>query len=132
MPHRLDTEVSAQGPVRASEGGLGQVIRELADKKLGCEVVRGAVRSNRVRLRMPAKYALSEVVGYLKGKSTLVPHDRHPEWRRGGWQGRDAVGARLLCEHGRPERGGRSSAIYRARKRGGSSAGPESPFRGAR
>ncbi|MGE4284023.1 MAG: transposase [Clostridia bacterium] len=33
-------------------------------------------------IRIPPKYAVSQIMGYLKGKNTLMLFDRHPEWRR--------------------------------------------------
>lgn len=47
-------------------------------------VVEGAACSDHIPLsiRIPPKYSVSEIVGYLKGKSALVLYDRHPEWRR--------------------------------------------------
>ena len=38
-------------------------------------------------LRIAPKYAVSSVVGKLKGRSAIVLHERHPEWR--GITGRD-------------------------------------------
>ena len=62
---------------------IGGIFRELREKKDGCEVVEGSVCIDHVHmcLRVPPKYAVSDVMGYLKGKSALVLNDRHPEWR---------------------------------------------------
>ena len=59
-------------------------------------VVEGAACSDHIHLsiRIPPKYSVSEIVGYLKGKSALLLYDRHPEWRRR--IGKD----RTFCEHG--------------------------------
>lgn len=35
-------------------------------------------------LRIPPKYAACKVVGRLKGRSSIMLHERHPEWRRSG------------------------------------------------
>ena len=55
------------------------------------EIVAGAVCADHVHLclSIPPKIAISEVMGYLKGKSALMIYDRHPElgdkWNRDFW-----------------------------------------------
>ena len=55
------------------------------------EIVAGAVCSDHVHLSVaiPPKLSLSEFMGYLKGKSTLMIYDRHPEmqskWNKSFW-----------------------------------------------
>lgn len=60
-----------------------ELIRSLVEKKPGLEIVEGRVCVDHVHLclRIPPKYAVSDIVGYIKGKSALIIHDRHPEWR---------------------------------------------------
>ena len=67
------------------EGGreVIAVVRQLlANKKI--QIVEGAVCSDHVHLsiRIPPKYSVAQIMGYLKGKSALMLFDRHPEWRR--------------------------------------------------
>ena len=59
------------------------ILRQLLEMKK-IEVVEGAMCSNHVHLsiRIPPKYAVAEIMGFLKGKSALMMFDRHPEWRR--------------------------------------------------
>jgi len=54
---------------------LGSVFRELAKRK-ECEVEEGHVMSDHVHmmLSIPPKYAVAQVVGYIKGKSAVVSH----------------------------------------------------------
>ena len=68
---------------RECRAEVGCIIRELVEKKTGCEVIEGSVCGDHVHacLRIPPKYAVSDVMGYLKGKSALMLCDRHPEWR---------------------------------------------------
>ena len=51
---------------------LGSVFRELARRK-ECEVVEGHVMPDHVHMliSIPPKYAVSQVVGYIKGKSAI-------------------------------------------------------------
>ena len=47
------------------------------------EIVEGAICANHVHLcaNIPPKYSVSEVMGYLKGRSALMIFDRYPEYR---------------------------------------------------
>ena len=56
----------------------------LAKAKEGLEVVEGSVGSDHIHicLRIPPKYSVSKIMGYLKGKSALILFDHHPEWRK--------------------------------------------------
>lgn len=51
---------------------LGSVFRELARQK-ECEVLEGHLMANHAYMlvSIPPKYAVSQVVGYLKGKSAI-------------------------------------------------------------
>ena len=47
------------------------------------EVVEGAMCNHaHLIICIPPKYAVAEIMGFLKGKSALMMFDRHPEWRR--------------------------------------------------
>ena len=52
---------------------LRETFRELARQK-GCEIVSGHLVQDHVHMlvRIPPKYAVAEVVGYLKGKSAIA------------------------------------------------------------
>lgn len=51
---------------------LGEVFRRLAEQK-ECRVEEGHLMADHVHmmLRIPPKYAVSQVVGYIKGKSAI-------------------------------------------------------------
>ena len=55
------------------------------------EIVEGAICIDHVRLcvSIPPKMSISRFMGYLKGKSTLMIYDRHPElqskWSKAFW-----------------------------------------------
>ncbi|MGB4405843.1 MAG: IS200/IS605 family transposase [Sphaerochaeta sp.] len=59
------------------------ILRQLLEMKK-IEIVEGAMCSDHVHLsiHIPPKYAVAEIMGFLKGKSALMMFDRHPEWRR--------------------------------------------------
>ena len=57
----------------------------------GVEIIDGAVCLDHVHLSimLPPKYSISKFMGYLKGKSTLMIYDRHPDlqskWDKSFW-----------------------------------------------
>ena len=52
---------------------LGQLFYELAKQK-GCEIVEGHLMSDHVHMciNIPPKYAISNIVGFIKGKSAIA------------------------------------------------------------
>ena len=75
-------------------GNLMQDVREILKtlcKYKNIEIVCGAVCVDHVHLcvSVPPKYSISDFMGYLKGKSTLMIYDRHPElqskWDKAFW-----------------------------------------------
>ena len=53
--------------------GLGEIFHELAIRK-GCKIEEGYLMADHVHIciSVPPKYAVSNVVGYLKGKSAIM------------------------------------------------------------
>jgi len=69
---------------------LKEVFHELARQK-GCEIVSGSMVSDHVHMciSIPPKYSVSEVVGYLKGKSAIAIARQFGERKRGIFQERN-------------------------------------------
>ena len=69
---------------------IGQIIRQLCQYK-GVEIIEGHIMPDHVHIlvSIPPKYSVSSFMGYLKGKSTLMIYDRHPElqskWDKAFW-----------------------------------------------
>jgi putative transposase len=63
-----------------------ETIRELC-KWRDLEIIEGNVQIDHVHLVIwiPPKYSVSEVVGFLKGKSAIKIFDRHPELKKRYW-----------------------------------------------
>ena len=57
---------------------IGQIIRALCARK-GIEILEAAAMPDHIHLyvKKPPKYSVSEVMGYLKGKSSLMIFGRH-------------------------------------------------------
>ena len=63
---------------------IGEILRKLCGYK-EVEVVSGSIGSDYIRmcLKIPPKLAVSQFMGYLKGKSALMVLDKHPEYKKG-------------------------------------------------
>ena len=57
---------------------IQQIIRDLCKWK-GLEIIEGSMMADHIHLvlSIPPKYSVSYVMGYLKGKSSLMIFDRH-------------------------------------------------------
>ena len=57
---------------------IGQILRELCARK-GVEIIEAEACPDHIHMlvRIPPKYSVSEIMGYLKGKSSLIIFDRH-------------------------------------------------------
>ena len=57
---------------------IGKILRELCERK-GIEIIEAELCKEHVHMliRIPPKYSVSEIMGYLKGKSSLMIFDRH-------------------------------------------------------
>ena len=68
----LDTKVSKKGNYGELRTHLGEVLRELA-RRAGCEILEGHLLPDHshMLISIPPKYPVSNVVGYIKGKSAI-------------------------------------------------------------
>ncbi len=57
---------------------MGRIFRKLCQYK-GMEIIEGHLMPDHVRMlpAIPPKYSVSSVMGYLRGKSSLMVFDRH-------------------------------------------------------
>jgi len=57
---------------------IGKMLRELCERK-GIEIIQAECCGDHIHMlvRIPPKYSVSEIMGYLKGKSSLMIFDRH-------------------------------------------------------
>ena len=69
---------------------LREILRRLCEYK-GVKIIEGELMADHVHmlLLIPPKISVSSFMGYLKGKSTLMLYDRHPElqskWDKAFW-----------------------------------------------
>ena len=57
---------------------IGQILRQLCEWK-GIEIIEAEVCPDHIHMliSIPPKYSVSQIMGYLKGKSSLMIFDRH-------------------------------------------------------
>jgi len=57
---------------------IGKMLRELCERK-GIEIIQAECCGDHIHMlvRIPPKYSVAEIMGYLKGKSSLMIFDRH-------------------------------------------------------
>lgn len=57
---------------------IGKILRELCIRK-GIEIIEAECCPDHIHMlvKIPPKYSVSEIMGYLKGKSSLIIFDRH-------------------------------------------------------
>jgi len=84
VPYRVLSEISVQENV--SKYVLQQIYL-LSNQKVGVEVLEVNVQVDHVHLvvSIPAKYAVSQYIGFLKGKLALRLFDRFPQLRKQYW-----------------------------------------------
>ena len=67
------------GQLRAD---IGKILRMLCERK-GIEIIEAECCSDHIHMlvKIPPKYSVSQIVGYLKGKSSLMIFDRHAQMK---------------------------------------------------
>ncbi len=57
---------------------VGKILRELCERK-GVQIIEAECCKDHVHMlvQIPPKYSVAEIMGYLKGKSSLIIFDRH-------------------------------------------------------
>jgi len=64
---------------------IGEILRKLCEMSQ-VQLIEGKICINHIHMyvAIPPKQSVSEFMSYLKGKSSLMIFDRHPEYRRKG------------------------------------------------
>ena len=81
---------------------IGQILRQLCNYK-GVEFIEGHLMPDHIHMpvSIPPKYRVSQFMGYLKGKSSLMIFDKHANLKKG--QEPPFQGGGILCKHSRLE-----------------------------
>jgi putative transposase len=101
IPSCFHTEASPQGAVQRAWKHLGEVLRELTRKKES-RIEEGRLMPDyaHMMISIPLKYAVSQVVGFIKGKRAIHLAMAYGE-RKQKFCGPALLGARLLRVHRR-------------------------------
>ena len=78
IPCSVCTEISENGNLRSDQKDIGQILRQLCEQK-GIEIIEAEACPDHIHMLISfsPKYSISYVMGYLKGKSSLMIFDRH-------------------------------------------------------
>lgn len=99
ISHRIYSKILEEGIVWKSKRRCARNSEHTVQIQ-NVEIIAGAVCVDHVHLSIaiPPKLSVSDFMGYLKSKSTLMIYDRHPElqskWDKAFW-------ARILCRNNR-------------------------------
>jgi len=98
---------------------LGEVFRKLAQQKES-RIEEGHLMSDHVHMMIaiPPKYAVSQVIGYIKGKSARDPSGAGLRGAQAQFRGSALLGPRILRLDGRPRRSGNSGLHSESGARG--------------
>ena len=91
---------------------LGQILRKLCEMK-EVTIISAATQPDHVHMlvSIPARLSVSDFMGYLKGKSTLMLYDRHPELVHKGYAAK-FLGAWILRVYSRKRKRGNREGVY--------------------
>ena len=78
IPHSIRGEISENGDIRRNQGRYWEEIETTMPAKRNRNHRSGAVQKPRAyAISIPPKYSVSQIIGYLKGKSSLMIFDRY-------------------------------------------------------
>ena len=78
LPHSDSTKVQTQVMFGLVRREIGKLIREVCSR-YDIEVIEGHVLKDHIHMciEIPPKYSVSETIGKIKGKTTILLHQRH-------------------------------------------------------
>ncbi len=81
LPYCFYPEIQEKNNVWGNEKNLVEIIKKLCEMKQ-VSLIDGRICKNHIHIyvAIPPKMSVSEFMSYLKGKSTLMLFDRHPEY----------------------------------------------------
>ena len=72
------TKIQKNANIRTDKKDIGVILRRLCEQK-GIEIIEAELCPDHIHMlvSIPPKYSVSSIMGYLKGKSSLMIFDRH-------------------------------------------------------
>ena len=82
---------------------IGVILGKLCQQK-GVEIIEARAFPDHIHIliSIPPKYSVSQIMGYLKGKSSLMIFDRHTNLKYKLWESA-LLGQRILCRYSERE-----------------------------
>ena len=83
---------------------IGEILRKLCEQK-GVEIIEAEACPDHIHMlvSIPPHLSVSQFMGFLKGKSSLLIFDRHANLKYKLWE-QELLVKRILCRYGREER----------------------------
>lgn len=81
IPYGICAQISKKNNIRSDQkSDVGKILRELCERK-GIDMIEAECCPDHVHMlvRIPPKYSVAEIMGYLIGKSALMIFDRHAD-----------------------------------------------------
>lgn len=96
---------------------IGKILRKLCEMK-EVEIIEAHAMPDHIHMlvRIPPKLSVSGFMGFLKGRSAVIIHERHANLKY-NYGNRSLLVKRLLCEHCRTEPKNDSKVYTRTRSR---------------
>ena len=78
VSHSVCAKVQKASDICRIKVDIGKILRDLCNRK-GIEIIEAELMPDYVHMlvKIPPKYSVSQIMGYLKGKSSLIIFDRH-------------------------------------------------------
>ena len=79
IPCSICTEIQKAGDIRRNQSRCRKDTKTTMPAKKGIEIIEAELCRDHVHMliSIPPKYSVSQIMGYLKGKSSLMIFDRH-------------------------------------------------------
>ena len=78
VPYCICTKISKTGNIRKIKADIGIMLRKLCEYK-GVEILEAEACKDHIHMlvSIPPKYSVSQIMGYLKGKSSLMIFEKY-------------------------------------------------------
>jgi len=78
IPYCICTQISQTGNIKEIKTDIGKILRKLCEQK-GVNIIEAEACPDHIHMliEIPPKYSVAQIMGFLKGKSSLMIFDRH-------------------------------------------------------
>ncbi len=78
IPYCICSKISKTGNIQRDKNGHRKILRKLCEQK-GVNIIEAEACPDHIHMliEIPPKYSVAQIMGFLKGKSSLMIFDRH-------------------------------------------------------